>query len=64
MGGGVTGREGKWPPGPTVASRVVDGTLFAVDSPGFYKENAARYGDVVSFLTPNGFGSSSSTIRS
>jgi cytochrome P450 len=33
----------------------VDGTLFAVDSPEFYTENAARYGDVCSFLTPNGF---------
>ncbi len=26
-----------------------------MDSPAFYKDNAARFGDVVSFLTPNGF---------
>ena len=31
------------------------GTLFAVDSPEFYRQNASRYGDVCSFLTPNGF---------
>ena len=60
MGSGERGaglRHGKtsWPPGPSVASRVLDGTLFAVDSPGFYRENAARYGDLVSFRTPNGF---------
>ena len=36
-------------------SRLRDGTFFAVDSPAFYKQNAARYGDAVSFLTPNGF---------
>ncbi len=45
----------RWPPGPSLASRVVDGTLFAIDSPEFYRENAARYGDLVSFQTPNGF---------
>ena len=48
-------REKRFPPGPTVLERVVDGTLFAVDSPGFYQANAARYGDVCSFRTPNGF---------
>jgi cytochrome P450 len=26
-----------------------------VDSPAFYRQNAERYGDVCSFLTPNGF---------
>ncbi len=45
----------KFPPGPTVLQRVVDGTLFAVDSPGFYQANAERYGDICSFRTPNGF---------
>ncbi len=44
-----------WPAGPTVVGRIWDGTLFAVDSPEFYKANAARYGDVLSFRTPNGF---------
>ena len=44
-----------WPAGPTLAGRIADGTLFAIDSPGFYQENAARYGDLCSFLTPNGF---------
>ena len=44
-----------WPPGPSIASRLRRGSFFAVDSPAFYRENAARYGDVVSFLTPNGF---------
>jgi cytochrome P450 len=44
-----------WPAGPSLVSRVVDGTLFAVDTPGFYKGNAERYGDLCSFLTPNGF---------
>ena len=44
-----------WPAGPTVARRVWNGTLFNTDSPEFYRENAARYGDVCSFLTPNGF---------
>ncbi len=29
--------------------------MFAVDSPEFYRANARQYGDVVSFLTPNGF---------
>ena len=33
----------------------MDGSLFAVDSPALYKRNAARYGDLNSFLTPNGF---------
>ena len=46
---------GTWPPGPRLAERIWDGTLFAVDSPAFYKSNAARFGDVCSFLTPNGF---------
>jgi cytochrome P450 len=45
----------RWPPGPSVASRVADGSLFAIDSPEFYRENAAKYGDLVSFRTPNGF---------
>ena len=35
--------------------RIVEGTLFNIDSPAFYQQNAARYGDVCSFLTPNGF---------
>ncbi len=48
-------RRAQFPPGPTVLGRVVDGTLFAVDSPGFYRENAARYGDVCSFLMPAGY---------
>lgn len=47
--------KGRWPAGPGVLGRVWDGTLFAVDSPEFYRENARRYGDVVSFRTPNGF---------
>ena len=46
---------GTWPPGPRLSERIWDGTLFAVDSPAFYKSNAARFGDVCSFLTPNGF---------
>ena len=46
---------GTWPAGPGVAERIWDGTLFAVDSPEFFKSNAARFGDVCSFLTPNGF---------
>jgi len=29
--------------------------VFAVDSPEFYKRNAERFGDVCSFMTPNGF---------
>jgi cytochrome P450 len=45
----------RWPAGPSVWGRVANGTLFAVDSPEFYRQNAARFGDVVSFLTPNGF---------
>ena len=43
------------PSGPSLAERVWDGSLFAVDSPDFYKANARRFGDVASFLTPNGF---------
>ncbi len=46
---------GTWPAGPRVLERVWDGSLFAIDSPGFYKQNAARFGDVCSFVTPNGF---------
>ncbi len=48
-------KSGRWPAGPSLMSRAWDGTLFAVDSPEFYRENARRYGDAVSFLTPNGF---------
>jgi cytochrome P450 len=44
-----------WPVGPRVLERMRGGTLFAVDSPEFYKSNAARFGDALSFLTPNGF---------
>ena len=44
-----------FPAGPSLASRIAAGTLFNVDSPAFYQQNAARYGDVCSFLTPNGF---------
>jgi cytochrome P450 len=51
--GGTDGRA--WPPGPGVLGRALDGSLFAVDSPAFYLRNAERYGDVVSFRTPNGF---------
>jgi cytochrome P450 len=40
---------------PTLGGRILNGTLFAIDSPAFYKENAARYGDLCSFLTPSGF---------
>lgn len=43
------------PVGPTIFRRVVDGTLFNIDSPAFYRQNAERYGDVCSFVTPNGF---------
>lgn len=45
----------KFPPGPTLFSRMAVGTLFKVDSPAFYQQNADRYGDICSFLTPNGF---------
>jgi cytochrome P450 len=45
----------KFPPGPTIAGRIAAGTLFNIDSPAFYRQNADRYGDVCSFLTPNGF---------
>ncbi len=45
----------KYPAGPTLVSRIAGGTLFNIDSPAFYQQNAARYGDVCSFLTPNGF---------
>jgi cytochrome P450 len=51
----VDTRHQRFPAGPTVASRIAARTLFNVDSPAFYQENAARYGDVCSFLTPNGF---------
>ena len=44
-----------WPPGPSFTERIRDGSLFATDSPSFYRKNAARFGDVVSFLTPSGF---------
>ena len=49
------GTARRFPAGPTLRGRVLDGTLFAVDSPDFYRQNAATYGDVCSFLTPNGF---------
>ena len=42
----------QYPAGPTLTSRILDGSLFAVDSPAFYKHVAARYGDIASFLTP------------
>ena len=45
----------QYPAGPTLPGRILDGSLFSVDSPVFYKANAARFGDVCSFLTPNGF---------
>ncbi len=51
----VDAKRNKFPAGPTLASRVAAGTLFNVDSPAFYQQNAARFGDVCSFLTPNGF---------
>jgi cytochrome P450 len=35
--------------------RIGEGSLFAVDSPEFYKRNAERFGDLCSFRTPNGF---------
>ena len=44
-----------YPPGPTVPSRILDGTLFRIDSPDFYRENQSRFGDILSFRTPNGF---------
>ncbi len=44
-----------WPKGPGIASRIWNGTLFATDSPAFYRQNAARYGDIVSFASPNGY---------
>jgi cytochrome P450 len=44
-----------WPKGPTLLGRLANNTLFAIDSPAFYKQNAARFGDTCSFLTPNGF---------
>ena len=52
---GYMKRRAQFPPGPTVLKRVVDGTLFAVDSPAFYQANAGRYGDVSSFLAPAGY---------
>ena len=48
-------KPGKFPPGPSIAWRLRGRTLFAVDSPAFYKQNHARFGDLVSFLTPGGF---------
>ncbi len=48
-------RPTSWPQGPSLFSRIVDGSLFAVDSPALYRRNADRYGDLNSFLTPNGF---------
>ena len=45
----------KFPAGPTLLSRIAAGTLFNIDSPALYQQNAERYGDVCSFLTPNGF---------
>ena len=44
-----------WPAGPRVLNRLLRGSLFSVDSPAFYRENAAKYGDVLSFLTPGGY---------
>ena len=44
-----------YPAGPTLGGRLLAGSLFSVDSPAFYRQNAARFGDVCSFLTPNGF---------
>ncbi len=43
------------PPGPSVVDRLLAGRFFAVDSPDFYRENARRFGDVVSYLTPGGY---------
>ncbi len=48
-------RAKSWPDGPGLWTRFLNGSLFSVDSPAFYKQNAERYGDLVSFLTPNGF---------
>ena len=44
-----------FPSGPSFLSRILHGTLFNVDSPAFYRQNAARYGDISSFLTPAGY---------
>ena len=44
-----------WPNGPSLTRRIIDGTLFAVDSPDFYKRLASRYGDSTSFITPGGY---------
>ncbi len=44
-----------YPAGPTLGSRILNGSLFAVDSPDFYRANAATYGDVSSFLAPGGY---------
>ncbi len=52
---GTAETPGGYPAGPRLLERLLDGTLFAVDSPQFYKRNAARFGDVCSFLTLNGF---------
>ncbi len=51
----VDTNRSRFPHGPTLFSRIAAGTLFNVDSPAFYRQNAERYGDVCSFLTPNGF---------
>ncbi len=51
----MEGTHSRWPNGPSLLSRILDGTLFAVDSPAFYRRNAAVFGDVNSFVTPNGF---------
>jgi cytochrome P450 len=48
-------QRSKAPVGPGLFGRILDGTLFATDSPAFYEQNAARYGDVSSFLTPAGY---------
>ena len=44
-----------WPHGPSILRRILDGTLFATDSPALYQQNAALYGDVVSYVTPGGY---------
>jgi cytochrome P450 len=44
-----------WPPGPSIRSRLFKRSILAVDTPEFYKQNAATYGDVVSFVTSAGY---------
>ena len=44
-----------WPAGPRVLDRLLHGSFFSVDSPDFYRENARKYGDVLSFVTPSGY---------